>query len=162
MAESHIGAVDVVVDRFRHSHHGHVLLGEPVRGRQRALATDWDEDVDAVVVEGLLDLIQPGPQLFGIHPGRPEHRSALGEQPVVAVVISQLNATVLQQPAPAVLETDHRGAVPGVAGTYYRANYSVEAGTVTAAREYSDAHAFILPCGLVDGAAMREISAARR
>ena len=108
VTERHIGAVDVVVDGLRHTDDGHVLLGEPVRGRQCALAADRDENVDAVVVQCLLDLVQAGPQLVGMDPRGAQHGAALGQQPVVAVVVLELDAPVLQQASPPVKETDDR------------------------------------------------------
>ena len=144
VAESHVGAVDVVVDGLGHTDDRNVFLGQPVRGRQRAFAADRDEDVDTVVIQRLLDLVQPGPQLVGVRAGGAQHRSALGQQPVVAVVVLELHAPVLQQPAPAVLESDHRRAVPGVAGAHYRPDDGVEARAVAAAGENSDPHALIL------------------
>ena len=140
VAECHVGAVDVVVDRLGHAHDRDVLLGQPMRGGQRALAADRDEHVDAVVVQCLLDLVQPGPQLVGMHPGGAEHGAALGQQPVVAVVVAQLDAPVLQQPTPAIEEADDRRAVPHVAGADDRPDHRVQAGTVTAAGQNSDAH----------------------
>ena len=143
--ERHVGAVDVVVDGLRHPDHGDVLLRQPVRGRQRALAADRDQHVDAVVVQRLLDLVQPSAQLVGMHAGGAEHRAALGQQAVVAIVVLQLDPPVFQQPAPAVPEADHRRAVAGVARAYDRANHRVQAWTVAAAGEYSDAHGPSLP-----------------
>ena len=49
---------------------------------------------------------RPGLQLVGVHPRGAEHGAALGEQPVVAVVVAQLDTTVLEQPTPAVEEAD--------------------------------------------------------
>ena len=105
VAESHVGAIDVVVDGLGHADHRDVLLGQPVRGGQRALAADRDEHVDAVVVERLLDLVEPGAQLLGVGPRGAQHRAALGQQPIVAVIVGQLDAPILQQSAPSVLET---------------------------------------------------------
>ena len=145
VAESHVGAVDVVVDRLRHADHGNVLLRQPVRGRQRAFAADRDEHVDAVVIQRLLDLVQPGPQFVGVHARGAQHGAALGQQPVIAVVVCELHAPVLQQSAPAVLESDHRRAVPAVASAHHRPDDGVEPGAVAASGENSDPHAFILP-----------------
>jgi hypothetical protein len=68
VTESHDGANDVVVDRLGHADHRDVLLGQPVRGRERALAADRDEHVDAVVVQRLHDLVEPGAQLLRVNP----------------------------------------------------------------------------------------------
>ena len=111
-----------------------------MRGGQRALATDRDQHVDAVVVECLLDLVEPGAQLVGVHPGGAEHRAALGQQPVVAVVVGQLNPSILQEPTPAIEEADDLRAVPHVAGADDRADHRVQPGTVTPAGKNSDAH----------------------
>ena len=140
VAERHVGAVDVVVDGLRHADDGNVLLGQPVRRGQRALAADRDQHVDAVVLQRLLDLVEAGPQLVGVDPRGAEHRAALGEQAVVAVVVAQLDAAVLEQPAPAVEEADDRRAVPHVAGAHDRPDHRVQPGTVAASGENSNAH----------------------
>ena len=145
VAECDVGAVDVVVDGLGHPDDGNVLLGEPVRGGQRALAADRDQHVDAVVVERLLDLVQPGPQLVGVDPRGAQHGAALGQQPVVAVVVPELDATVLQQAAPAVQEADDRRAVPHVAGAHHRPDDRVQARTVAASGQDSDPHGSIFP-----------------
>ena len=118
-----------------------------MRGRQRAFAADRDQHVDAVVVECLLDLVQPRAQLVGVDPSGAEHRAALGQQAVVALVVGQLDPPVLEQPAPPVLEADDGRAVPGVARAYHRPDHRVQAGTVATAGEYSDPHGFIMPRG---------------
>ena len=112
-----------------------------MRGGQRALAADRDQHVDAVVVERLHDLVEAGLQLVRVHPGGAEHRAALGQQTVVAVVVVELDTSVLEQATPAVLEPDHRGSVPRIPGPHHRANHSIQTRTVTATGEDSDAHA---------------------
>ena len=118
--ESDIGAIDVVVDRLGHPDHGDILVGEPARRGERALPTDRDQHIDPVVVEGLLDLVQPGAQLVGIGPRGAQHRATLGQQPVVAVVVGQLDAPVLQQTAPAVLKSHDLRVVAVGTGPYHR------------------------------------------
>jgi hypothetical protein len=52
----------------------------------------------------------------------------------------QLDAPVLQQPVPAVLESDDLRPVPGVAGADDRTDNRIEAGAVATAGQNSDAH----------------------
>ena len=158
VSECHIGAVDVVVDGLRHPDHRHVLLGQPVRGGQRALAADRDQHVDAVVLERLLDLVQTGPQLVRVDAGGAEHGAALGEQPVVAVVVLQLHPPVFEQAAPPVQESDDRRSVAHVAGTHHRPDDRIQARTVAASGENSDPHAPILPCQTAVGSGPRAAS----
>src|SRR5271154_1880052 len=95
--------------------------------------------------------------------GSAQHRSALGQQPVIAIVVGQLHAPVLQQPTPAVFEPDHRRPVTRVAGAYHRPDDGVQPWTVTASGENSDPHVFILPRGsrCSSGSQMAEGSAPR-
>ena len=140
VAECHIGAVDIVIDGLGHPDNRHTLLVEPVRGRQGSLATDRDQHVDPVVLQGLLDIGQTGAQFLRVGPGGSEHGAALGQQPLVAVVVVELDAPVLQQPPPAVEETDHRGVVAGITGPDDGADDGIEAGAIAAAGENSDTH----------------------
>ena len=50
----------------------------------------------------------PARSFSGLNPRGAEHGSTLGQQPVVAVIVGQLDASVLQQAAPSVLEADDR------------------------------------------------------
>jgi hypothetical protein len=125
MPECHIGAIDVVVDRLRHADYRDVLLGQPMRGRERAFATDRDEHVDAVVVQRLLDLVEPGAQLLRVNSGGTQHGPALGQQAVIAVIVGQVDASVLKQSTPPVLEADDRRAVSHVAGPHDRTDHRV-------------------------------------
>ena len=144
VAECHVGAVDVVVDGLGHPDHRNALLVEPVRGGQGALAADRDQHVDPVVLQRLFDIGQTGAQFLRVGPGGAEHGAALGQQSLVAVVVVELDAPVLQQAPPAVLESDHRGVVAGVAGPHHGADDGIEAGAVAAAGEDSDTHRFYL------------------
>ena len=158
VAERDVGAVDVVVDGLRNADHRDVLLRQPVRRRQRALAADRDQHVDAVVLQRLLDLVEAGAQLVGVDASGAQHGAALGEQPIVAVVVGQLDAPVLEQTAPAVEEPDDRRAVPDVGRPHDGPDHGIQARTVAAAGEHSDPHLLILPCQTAVGSGPRAAS----
>ena len=140
MAEGHIGAVDIVIDGLGNPDNRNALLVEPVRSGQCSFAADRDQHVDPVVLQRLFDIGQTGTQFLRVGPGSAEHGAALGQQSLVAVVVVELDAPVLQQAPPAVLESDHRGVVAGVAGPHHGADDGIEAGAVAAAGEDSDTH----------------------
>ena len=140
-----------------------------------AALAGWRAVAEAVHAEGAAiipqlwhvgSVRQPGTQLVRVDARGAQHRSTLGQQPVIAVVIGQLHAPVLQQPAPPVLKSDHRRPVPRVAGAYHRPDDRVQPWTVTTAGENSDPHVFILPRGgcsssrsqMADGSAPRAAS----
>lgn len=65
-------------------------------GGEGALPADRDEGVDAVVVEGAFDSPQSLEQHVGIGAGGAEHGAALGQQPVGAVVVVDVDLAILQ------------------------------------------------------------------
>ena len=56
-AERRVGLVEVVVDRLRHADHPHPGVGQPPRDRQRAVAADRDQRLDAGVAEQADELV---------------------------------------------------------------------------------------------------------
>ncbi|SKU46622.1 Uncharacterised protein [Mycobacteroides abscessus subsp. abscessus] len=95
-SECDIGAIDIVIDGLGHPDHGNVLVGQPAGGGEGAFSADRDQHIDPVVVEGLLDLIQSGTQPVGVGACGTEHRPALGEQPIIAIVVVKVDSAVLQ------------------------------------------------------------------
>ncbi|EGJ74632.1 putative 6-phosphofructokinase [Streptomyces sp. Tu6071] len=142
-AEGAVGRGDVVVDRLRHADDRHPALGEHPRGGQGALAADRDEDVDAEFA-GEFGRVGAG---FGEPPalqtGRAEDRAAAGEDAAHRVEVEFAVVPVEQALVP-VLEPDHLVTVVRDGAVHDRPDHCVEARTVAACGENSDAHRAVL------------------
>jgi glycerol kinase len=136
--DGQVGPTDVVVDRLRDADERDALVdGQPGRRRERALATDDDQPVEAVHVERLADPVDPTLLAVGVDARGPEHRPTAVEQPPRGRE-GELHHREVEHPLPPVLEPEgqHVGLV-GAADD--RTDRGVQAGAVPTAGEDADA-----------------------
>ena len=103
-AEGVVGAVQVVVDRLRHTDDGEVLLGEePRRDAERVLAADRDQRVD--LLEGALDPLDAALVLERVRARRADDRAADVQDPGDLVPAERFEVAV-DRTAPAVQDAE--------------------------------------------------------
>ena len=136
-AEREVGAGEVVVDRLRDADDAHAVVHQPPGHAERVLAADRDQRVDPLLVEHGLELLEAALLLVGVRPRRAEDRAA-AVQDAARVLVRERGASRRQHAGPAVAEADEVVAVHLDPLAHDGADDRVEAGAVSAAREYSD------------------------
>ena len=105
-AERVVGRAQVVVDRLRDAEHVDAVVREAVGGRERALAADRDDAVDAVAVQRLRDVLGAAARaLVGVGAARAEDRAADLRQ-ALHLVPREREEVAVDDPAPAVADAD--------------------------------------------------------
>ncbi|CAB4870406.1 unannotated protein [freshwater metagenome] len=139
-AEGVVGPGEIVVDRLRDAHHRDAVVGESRGDAERVLAADRDQRLDARALHRAPDDGgSVGSVPVGVGAGGAENRPAAVDQPRSAVD-RQLDHVVVDESGPAVAHADELVAVVLRAPAHDRAQDGIEAGTVAAAGEQTDAH----------------------
>ena len=136
-AEREVRAGEVVVDRLRDADDVHAVVHQPAGDAERVLAADRDQRVDPLLGEHGLELLQAALLLVRVRPRGPEDRAAAVEDPA-RVLVGERGAIARQHAGPAVAEAEELVAVDRDALAHDGADDRVEAGAVSAARQYSD------------------------
>jgi hypothetical protein len=143
-AERVVGGGEVVVDRLRNADDLDALVGEALRGRERAFAADGDQGVDAEALHVLLDLVGTALALEGVGARGAEDRAALlADADDVAAL--QGDDVALHDAAPSIAEPDELLVVDLDALEHGGPDDRVQARAVAATREDADlAHVSIM------------------
>ena len=127
--------------------HVDAVLGEPVGRRERALAADRDDAVDAVAVQRLRDVLGAAARtLVGVRAAGAEDRAADLRQ-ALHLVPREREEVAVDDAAPAVADADELEVVGRRALEHDAADDRVQAGAVAAAGEDADLHAVVLAVG---------------
>ncbi len=134
-AERLVGAGDVVVDRLGQADDPQAAAVEPVRGRQRALAADGDERVEAELGEAIDDQL-----LFALVERIVATRAQLGaaaHQPAVRALAVERHGVALLEPEPRAPDTENVQA-EGFGPEHTATDDGIDAWRIAAAGEDAD------------------------
>ena len=138
-AERVVGGRQVVVDGLGHADDMHAAGEQLGRNAEGVFATDSDERIDAELVEVGRDRLEPAVDLGRVGARRAEDR-ATARQDAPNLRDAERRGLTVDRAAPAVAKSDEVVAVLLDALADDGTDHRVQAGAVTTACEYSDAH----------------------
>ena len=132
-SERVVGAPQVIVDRFRNANYVHTLFMQFLGDRQRVIASNGDQSIDLVSLDGADATIKSVRTLGRIRSRRPQNGSTTWQDPAYGIKI-QRHALVLDQSAPALQESDELVVVVKNSLANHSANHRIQSGTIAPAR----------------------------
>jgi hypothetical protein len=136
--EREVRAGEVVVDRLGDAHDVHARLGELPGDAERVLPADRDQRVEPQRGQRLLHALEPALLLEDVRARRAEDRAA-AVQDAARRLVREIDRLALEHAGPAEAEADELVLVRVDPLAHDGADHGVEAGTVPASRQQSDA-----------------------